>query len=319
MILFLWNFNLMCIFLKLIRWAGVQSALLLCCSGIICGAPIKPEVSKADLLDGNLALHHVEQLVAFGPHPPGSPAMVKVQAYLIAQLKTLGLPVETQDFLASTPVGPVGMKNISAKIPGRTEQTILIGSHYDTKLMPGSYFVGANDGGSSTGLLLEIARVLAHHKGGCTVWVAFFDGEEALRDWSQADSLYGSRHFANLLRAKGLTGQLKAMILLDMVGDKDLVLERDYSSTAWLVDLMRQSAQELGYGNHVSALQKAMDDDHIPFSQAGIPAVDLIDFDYGLNNLYWHTSNDTIDKISPRSLKITGDIVLRMLEKLCGK
>ncbi len=308
------------IFYQLIRWTGVKLAfLLLWCIGIACGAPIKTQVTKPALIDGNLALRHVEKIVAFGPHSPGSPAMAKVQAYLIAQLKTLGLSVEVQDFLASTPVGPVSMKNISAKIPGRSDQMIVIGSHYDTKLMPGSYFVGANDGGSSTGLLLEIARVLAQRKGGCTVWVAFFDGEEALRNWSPSDSLYGSRYFANLLRTQGMIRQMKAMILLDMVGDKDLVLERDYSSTAWLVDLMRQSAQELGYGNHVSTVQKAMDDDHIPFLQAGIPSVDIIDFDYGINNLYWHTSNDTIDKISPRSLKITGDIVLRMLEKLCGK
>jgi glutaminyl-peptide cyclotransferase len=161
--------------------------------------------------------------------------------------------------------------------------------------------------------------VLASQKGGCTVWVVFFDGEEALQQWSPADSLYGSRYFVNSLKAKTMTGQIKSMILLDMVGDKNLVLERDYSSTPWLVDLMRQSAQELGYGNNVTTLQKAMDDDHVPFVEAGIPAVDLIDFDYGFNNLYWHTSNDTLDKISPRSLKITGDIVVRMLEKLCGK
>ncbi len=297
------------------KWAF----LLVCCGGFSIGAPVKTQPIKPAIIDGNLALGHVEKLVAFGPHPPGSSAMARVQEYLIAQLKTLGLAVEAQDFLASTPLGPVSMKNISTKIPGRSEQMVVIGSHYDTKLMQGSYFVGANDGGSSTGLLLEIARVLAQRKGGCTVWVVFFDGEEALKEWSQSDSLYGSRSFANLLRAKGLTGKTKAMILLDMVGDKDLVLERDYSSTSWLVDLMRQSAQELGYGSHVSTVQKAMDDDHIPFLQAGIPAVDLIDFDYGINNLYWHTSNDTIDKISPRSLKITGDIVLRMLEKLCGK
>jgi glutaminyl-peptide cyclotransferase len=270
-------------------------------------------------LDGNAAYRHVEKLVSFGPHPPGSAGIANVQAYLTSQLQRMGLQIEQQVFLASTPAGPVSMKNISAKIPGRTDQIVIIGSHYDSKLTPGNVFVGANDGGSSTGLLLELARGLTRQKGGCTYWVVFFDGEEALQKWSADDSLYGSKYFASSLRLKGLTRQIKAMILLDMVGDKDLVLEQDNASTSWLVDLMQQSARELGYGTHISPHQTAMEDDHIPFIQAGIPAVDLIDFSYGFNNLYWHTSNDTLDKISPRSLKITGDIVLRMLEKLCGK
>jgi glutaminyl-peptide cyclotransferase len=270
-------------------------------------------------LDGNAAYHHVEKLVSFGPHPPGSAGISHLQTYLISQLQRMGLQIEQQVFLASTPVGPVSMKNISAKIPGCTDQIVIIGSHYDSKLTPGSVFVGANDGGSSSGLLMELARVLSRQKGGCTYWVVFFDGEEALQKWSTDDSLYGSKYFASSLRLKGLTRQIKAMILLDMVGDKDLMLEQDNASTGWLVDLMQQSARELGYGTHLSPHQTAMEDDHIPFIQAGIPAVDLIDFSYGFNNLYWHTSSDTLEKISPKSLKVTGDIVLRMLEKLCGK
>jgi Zn-dependent M28 family amino/carboxypeptidase len=270
-------------------------------------------------VDGNLAFAHVQKLVSFGPRPPGSAAMRKTQAYLIEQLKKCGLAVEEQDFLAATPIGSTGMKNIVARIPGKQGQAVVVGSHYDTKYMPNAFFVGANDGGSSTGLLLEIARVLSLRKLNCPVCLVFFDGEEAFQQWSPSDSLYGSRAVVENMKRKGTLSQVRAMFLLDMIGDRELVLEKDYSSTSWLVDLVWQSARELGYQKHLSSFPKAMDDDHVPFLRAGIPSVDLIDFEYGFNNLYWHTSNDTLDKVSPRSLKVTGDILLRSLEKLCSR
>jgi glutaminyl-peptide cyclotransferase len=276
----------------------------------------KSRIPTVKGFDANLAYAHVQKLVSFGSRPPGSQGLTKAQTYITNQLRILGLKVEHQDFLASTPNGKIGMKNIIARIPGSGNKIIILGSHYDTKLFSNFLFVGANDGGSSTGLLLELARVVSRTTRTEAVWLVFFDGEEAQQEWTAQDSLYGSRYFVQSLRSQGLVQTVKAMVLMDMIGDKDLVLEKDQDSTPWLMDLVWKAARELGYGTHLASSPKSMTDDHIPFIEAGIPAVDLIDFDYGFFNHYWHTADDTLDKISPQSLKIVGDIVLRVLEKL---
>jgi len=282
---------------------------------LACATPSAAQ-RKATSVDGSLAYSHVEKLVGFGPRPPGSPAIAKSQAYIADVLKKLGLQVEHQDFLANTPNGPVSMKNIVGKTQQSGRPVVILASHYDTRLMTNAAFVGANDGGSSTGLLLELARVLSPRRNAFAVWFVFFDGEEAQREWSETDSLYGSRYFVEKLKADGQTQVIKAMVLMDLVGDRDLKLENDASSTPQLMELVRKSAVELGYSKNLAASQKGMVDDHIPFIRAGISAVDLIDYDYGFNNSVWHTPNDTLDKISPHSLKIVGDIVVRTLEKL---
>ena len=270
-------------------------------------------------LSGDRAFSHVERLVSFGPRPPGSPGIKKAQQYITDVLRRLSLEVEHQNFLASTPNGNLPMKNIIARARGRVDKVVILASHYDTHLMPGGVFVGANDGGSSVGLLLEMARVFSQRKPDFSLWFVFFDGEEAQKAWTPTDSLYGSRYFVQRLRASGQTGRIKAMILMDMVGDKDLVLENDLSSTPWLMGLVRDAATELGLGEHLSGNPKAILDDHIPFTEVGIPAVDLIDFEFGPNNRYWHTPQDTLDKISPRSMERVGQIVLRTLEKLSAR
>lgn len=267
-------------------------------------------------LSGDRAFSHVERLVSYGPRPPASPGIEKAQQYITGVLRRLSLEVEHQNFLASTPNGNLPMKNIIARSPGKVDKVVILASHYDTHLMPGGVFVGANDGGSSVGLLLELARVLSRRQPDFSLWFVFFDGEEAQKAWTPTDSLYGSRYFVQRLRASGQTGRIKAMILMDMVGDKDLVLENDLNSTPWLMRLVRDSASELGFGEHLSGNPKAVQDDHIPFTEVGIPAVDLIDFEFGPNNRYWHTPQDTLDKISPRSMERVGRIVLRILEKL---
>ena len=267
-------------------------------------------------VDGHIAYSHVEKLVSFGPRPPGSPASAQSQAYISDVLRKLGLQVEHQDFLATTPNGPLSMKNMTAKTHHSGKPIVILASHYDTRVMTNVAFVGANDGGSSTGLLLELARVLSRRPNAFDLWFVFFDGEEAQREWSETDSLYGSRYFVEKLGADGHTRSIKAMFLLDMVGDRDLKLENDASSTPWLMELVRKSATALGYSKHLAASPKGMVDDHIPFIRAGIAAVDLIDFDYGFNHSLWHTPNDTLDKISPQSLKIVGDIVVRTIENL---
>ena len=282
---------------------------------LVCPTPSAAQ-RKAISVEGSRAYSHVEKLVGFGPRPPGSLAIAKSQTYISDVLKKLGLQVEHQDFLANTPNGPVSMKNIVGKTSQSGKPVVILASHYDTRLMTNAAFVGANDGGSSTGLLLELARVLSQRRNAFTIWFVFFDGEEAQREWSEADSLYGSRYFVEKLKRDGHTQAVKAMVLMDMVGDRDLKLENDTSSTPDLMELVRKSAVELNYSKYLATAQKGMVDDHVPFIRAGIAAVDLIDYDYGFNNSLWHTPNDTLDKISPHSLKIVGDIVVRTVENL---
>ena len=267
-------------------------------------------------LSGNRAFSHVKNLVTFGPRPPASPGIKKAQSYITEGLSQLPLEIQHQNFLASTPNGRLPMKNIIGRSRKNMDKIVILASHYDTFLMPNGVFLGANDGGSSVGLLLELARVLAPQQLSFSLWFVFFDGEEAQKVWSTTDSLYGSRYFVERLRANGQTSKIKAMILMDMVGDKDLALEHDLNSTPWLMRLVRYSATELGFDQHLSSNPKAVIDDHTPFIEVGIPAVDLIDYQFGPNNRYWHTSKDTLDKISPRSMERVGQIVLRTLEKL---
>jgi glutaminyl-peptide cyclotransferase len=277
--------------------------------------PVSAQKS-APSINGSFAYAHVQALVSFGPRPPGSPGIARAQSYILGVLKQLHLEVESQDFLANTPNGQISMKNIVAKLGGEKPQIIIVASHYDTLLMRNVPFLGANDGGSSTGLLLELARVLSLRKSPFTIWFVFFDGEEAQKQWSETDGLYGSRYFVEKLRLEGGIQQIKAMILMDLIGDRDLKIENDLSSTPWMMELVRKTAKELGFGKHLAQTPKGIIDDHIPFIRAGIPAVDLIDYDFGVNNSYWHTPNDTLDKLSPHSLKIVGDIVVRMIERL---
>ena len=267
-------------------------------------------------LSGDRAFSHVKRLVDFGPRPPASPGMKKAQRYITDTLHKLQLEVKHQNFLASTPNGNIPMKNIIGRTTNRTEQVVILATHYDTLLMKNGLFLGANDGGSSVGLLLELARVLSSLRQKFSLWFVFFDGEEAQQVWTSTDSLYGSRYFVERLKADGQIGKIKAMILMDMVGDRNLVLEKDATSTPWLMALVREAATELGYGRHLASTPKAVIDDHTPFLRAGVPAVNLIDFEFGPNNRYWHTPQDTLDKISPRSLQQVGQIVLKTLEKL---
>lgn len=297
-----------------LRGAGLLSVFLGIC---LFAVTLRAQVSGGGgEVDGTLAYRHVERVVSFGPRTPGSVGSQKTQDYIIAYLKKLNLKVETQPFLVNTPNGAIGMKNIVASLPGERDVAILLGSHYDTMPMRNGIFVGANDGGSSTGLLLELARVLSHRKLKYSLQFVFFDGEEAQRHWTEVDSLYGSRYFVAQLSQKAKQSAFKAMILLDMIGDKDLVLENELSSTSSLMEMVRKSGKELGYSKHLAKVPTEIVDDHIPFLQAGIPAVDLIDYNYGFNNIYWHTPNDTLDKISPQSLGIVGAIVLKTIEKL---
>jgi len=275
--------------------------------------------------DAGRAFEHVRRQVAFGPRPAGSPALAETRKYMIAELNAYGLKVTEEPFTATTPTGKVEMVNVVAEQTGASPDVLVLASHYDTKRM--ANFVGANDGGSSTGALLEIARVVAESakskKPDMTIQFVFFDGEEAVVDWSETDSTYGSRAFVESRQKSGAIAHIRGMVLLDMIGDRDLVIDREGGSTVTLTDAIWKAAASLGYQQHFGNGTQWIEDDHLPFLHAGIPAVDLIDFKYGTNrdrhgdggptNAYWHTTDDTLDKVSAESLKVVGDTVLAAL------
>jgi Zn-dependent M28 family amino/carboxypeptidase len=260
--------------------------------------------------DSTRAYSHVREQVALGPRPAGSAANAKLRAYIITQLAGAGYTAVEQAFEASTPVGRVRMTNLVATLPGERPERILLASHFDTKPVNEFRFVGANDGGSSTAALLELARVLkARPKPRFTIEFVFFDGEEAYGEWRDPNHTYGSRHYVAAARTSGTLGAIKAMILLDMVGDRSLNLRRDTNSTPWLTDIIWATARRLGHAAHFLDEPLPVEDDHMHFVRAGIPSVDLIDLDYPA----WHTAGDTLDKVSARSLQIVGDVVLAAL------
>lgn len=314
--------------------------LLLAAVFFLAGCPSAPQppegnssptvaAAKSDF-DGDKAFEFVRKQVEFGPRPPGSPELEKTRAYIMDQLRSFGLNVTTDEFQTPTPVGQKKMANIMAELPGESTDIIIISSHYDTKLFKNFKFVGANDAGSSTGILMEIARVLGQKKLKLrlTYRFVFFDGEEAFcENWDDChnpnpadpkeqlpDNTYGSRHYVSQLVSKNEASRVKAMILLDMVGYKELRLGRADLGTQWLQDVVWQTAKQIGYGKEfVDAAEGVGDDDHSPFLKASIDSLDIIQ----LNTYpYWHTKDDTLDKISAKSLKVVGDAVIASLPKI---
>lgn len=261
---------------------------------------------------GSAALEFTRKAVAFGPRPPGSEGNRKLQLYILSQLKLDACEVVEDAFTAPTPKGDVAMRNIIAKFPGKSGRAIVITGHFDTKLFPGRKFVGANDGGSSTGLLLEMAHVLARQTRVDDVYLVWFDGEEAFGEWSATDSLYGSRHLAERWRKDKTLGRIKALINVDMIGDKNLDIKQETNSSAALRKLVWSTAAELGYQAYFIHDTLATEDDHMPFLKLGVPALDLIDFNYPP----WHTDQDTIDKVGAQSLEIVGTVVLEVIHRL---
>ena len=278
--------------------------------------------ASAAEVSGTSALEFTRRAVEFGPRPPGSPANLALQNYILAQLrkdgcepadaKKPGCEIVEDAFMAKTPQGMVVMKNIIAKFPGKSGRAIALTGHFDTKLFPGRKFVGASDGGSSTGLLLELARVFAHQPRTDDLYLAFFDGEEAFGEWTDTDSLYGSRHLADRWAKDGTLRRLKGLINVDMIGDKNLDIPQETNGNAALRRLVWSTAAELGYKAYFTDQQIGEDDDHMPFVRLGVPAIDVIDIDYPP----WHTDTDTMDKLSPQSLEIVGTVVYESVRKL---
>jgi hypothetical protein len=276
--------------------------------------PAAPATGPAARVNPARAMQYVREIVGMGPRPVGGSGHRKLESYLLSHLK--GDQVETDEFTATTPAGAFPMRNYIARYPGVKDSVIVIATHYDT-LYSRKNFVGANDGGSGTGLLLELANQLRGGKRqGPSVWLVWLDGEEAFEKWSATDSLYGSRHLAEKWQKDGTAKKVKAFLLLDMIGDADLNLDRDQNSSPALVGVVQLAATRLGYQSHFFRRELAVEDDHRPFAAAGIPVADLIDFDYGYGNAFWHTQEDTLDKLSPRSLEIVGNVVLESVRSL---
>lgn len=276
-----------------------------------------PAPDKVDGFDGQRTYDLVAKQVAFGPRPSGSPAIAKLQDFLLSELKSYGCATDVDSFASDTPAGRIAMKNILVKIPGTQPGIILLGTHYDTKRLPN--FVGADDAGSSTAVMLELARLLCSQKGRYAVWIAFFDGEEAVREqWQDPDNCYGSREMAARLAMSGDLPKIKAFLLADLVGTKTPHFKRESYSTKTLVDVVWSVAKRLGYGNIFIDDSAPIEDDHQSFLKRHVPSVDVIDLDNGPNGdvFYWHTPQDSLDKISPKTLAITGHVFLESVKQL---
>ena len=277
-----------------------------------------PPADKTGGFDGKRAYDLVAKQVGFGPRPSGSPAIAQLQNFLESELKSYGCTVETDNFSADTPAGRVAMKNLQVKIPGEKPGVILLATHYDTKRLDN--FVGADDGGSSTGIMLEMARNLCPRHGRYAVWIAFFDGEEAVRpQWQDPDNRYGSRQMAAKFAVSGDLKKIRALILADIVGGKGMIIQRESNSTKELKDLIWSTASRLGYGGIFVAEESESSDDHDSFLKRGVPAVDIIALTSAITQGYWHTPQDTMDKISARSLAIVGHVLLESVKQLQSK
>ncbi len=275
-----------------------------------------PENASLPHIDAKRAFEYTREVTRFGERYMGNENHKKLERYIVDHLK--GDQVEDDAFTAETVEGKFPVRNIIAKFPGTKDGIIVIMGHYDTNYwLRNTGYVGANDGGSSTAILLEFANQLRGKKrDGYSVWLVWTDGEEAVKTWSDTDSLYGTRHLAEKWEKDGTLKKIKALMVVDMIGDADLDIERNTSGTDWLMDLIYSAAEKEGYQSHFYARSGAIEDDHLPFVKRGVPSADVIDLDYGYNNVFHHTPQDTMDKLSPKSLEIVGDTILETVNLL---
>jgi hypothetical protein len=285
-------------------------------------APVAPlalgatpaQTSGPATFDSGRAWEDLRRQVALGPRPAGSAALAECRRYIQSELKAAGIDTREQPFDAMTPLGIVKMINIIATIPGRRPERIVLATHYDTKLFREFRFVGASDGASSTAAVLELGRVLKRRQNDFTIELLFLDGEEAVNtEWRDPDNTYGGRYYVPAARRAGDLAGLKALLLLDMIGDRNLDIRREANSTRWLGDIVWTSAAKRGYSaTFIPEDIGQIEDDHLPFLAAGVPSVDIIDLDYP----QWHTVQDDLDHVSARSLQIVGDVVLDALPQI---
>jgi Zn-dependent M28 family amino/carboxypeptidase len=295
-----------------VRFCAAAVVVLVTCACVSAQTPSAPPSAQAPVFDSNRAFAHLKQLVEIGPRPAGSPGIQKTRDYIKRQLSAVGLTPKEQAFEAKTPIGAVPMVNISATIPGPGTGRLIFAGHYDTKLFEEFRFVGANDAGSSTAFLLELARVLKERKNAVTIEILFLDGEEAFGEWETGNT-FGSRHYVDAAKKDGTVKDIKAMILVDMIGDKAPGFKRESRSTPWLTDAIWAAARELKRPEFL-AESTPIDDDHLPFLAAGVPATDIIDLEYpDASSRYWHSAEDTLENVSAQSLQVVGDVLLAAL------
>jgi glutaminyl-peptide cyclotransferase len=275
-----------------------------------------PDNAPLPHIDAKRAFEYTRQVTAFGPRYMGNDAHKKLERYILDHLK--GDQVEEDDFTADTVEGKFPVHNIIAKFLGKKDGIIAILGHYDTNYpLRNIGYVGANDGGSSTAILLEFANQFRGKiRDGYSVWLVWTDGEEAVRSWSDSDSLYGTRHLAEKWEKDGIRKKIKALMVMDMIAAEDVNILRDDNSTPWLLDLIHTAAERGGYQSHFYALETPMEDDHLPFVKRGVPSADVIDMPYGYNDVFHHTAQDTMDKLSPKSLEIVGNTILETVHLL---
>jgi Zn-dependent M28 family amino/carboxypeptidase len=289
----------------------------------ISSAHAAPQPARAGHISGAAVYSLTKEFLAAAPKrfngSPGHAAAEKfIESHFAPEQAAHRLEVDT--FTASTPAGMQTMHNIIVKFPGRKDGIIVLASHYETNYpLRDTSFVGANDGACTSALLIEIGEYLRNHPpDGYSVWLLFDDGEEAVKEWGPSDSLYGTRHAAAKWSQDGTAAKIKAVLIADMIGDKDLNIMEETQSTPWLRDLLRKAAADTHHSQNIFKTSGAEEDDHLPFLKRGIPALDIIDVDYGphtqaLPDGYHHTPQDTLDKISPQSLEVSADLFLEML------
>lgn len=314
------------------RWMRMIWLAALVLAGGVCGCGREAGLSSeeappafvAPALSGAAALEEVRQFVELGPKEPGTPGAERAAQYLAERLERQGVAAEIQEFRDASPIGELTFRNVIGRIPGAGAEgrILMLGAHYDTKIgIPD--FQGANDSGSGVGLLFEIVRALKTAEAlPLDIWVVFFDGEECRETYGPNDGFHGSRHLAKTMAADGMLKDIAALILLDMVGDRDLTVTIPRNSTPWLTRLVFDAARAEGTRKHFQLYPYPIADDHIAFFERGVPAIDLIDFQFGsapgLND-YWHTAEDSMDKVSAESLAIVGNVVLRMIPGIAAR
>ncbi len=314
--------------MKVIVIVGVMTLALLLLIALLMKRSLKPDenervrvVASESPFDQARAWRDLEHIVGLGPRPAGSEKAAELRRYIAEELRGAGLGVREQAFEAKTPSGVRPMVNLITEIRGAREDVILLTNHYDTKEFDKFTFVGANDGGSTTAWMLEMARVLKPRRGtGHTVWLAWLDGEESFGKWTADNSLYGSRALVAHLKEKGELQRVRAVINVDMIGDAYLCIHRDPDAPSWLLNPVWDTARRFGYNSHFGLSSRSVEDDHIPFRDAGIPALEIIDFSYGgslvQHSLNWHTAQDTLDKVRAESLKAVGDVLYHALTEI---
>lgn len=297
---------------------GGLAILALCAAGLawLGGCESSSAAPVLGPFDSARAWEHLETFVGLGPRPAGSEALEEKRRYLVRELEEYGLEPVVERFTSETPEGPIEFANVYADVGPDTAPLVILCTHIDTKRFEWE-FVGANDSAAGTAVLLELARVLARAEREVAYRVLFLDGEESIRQaWVDPDNRYGSRHHAAELQRSGERSRVKACVLLDLVGDRDLRLNRETLSNQELLGLFFEAAREAGLGQHVDGPRREIKDDHLSFMAANIPSVDLIDFEYGPRNAYWHDERDTLENVSRESLAAIGGIVLAGLPAL---